>query len=103
VSGLGQVVYHGLALLAMLAHLLVVGLLVLVVLKLSSPPEAAFATLVLKTLIGVVWLGVGLAGIMVWRAHRWSVVSIPFVSAVPIWLLTVAGGNSLGWTLPLGY
>jgi len=87
----------------MLAHLVVVGLYALFVLSLSSPPGAALGTLILKTLIGVAWFGVGLAGIIAWREHRWSVAAVPVVSLVLIWILAFTGESSFGWALGLAY
>jgi hypothetical protein len=102
-SRLGGIAYHALALLAMLAHLVVVGLLGLVVLSLVPAEGTEIPALALKTLIALVWGGLGLIGLNAWRQRSWVVVAVPVVSFCLVALGKGIGDAAVHWTLGIGY
>ncbi|MDP9246851.1 MAG: hypothetical protein M3O95_01975 [Candidatus Dormibacteraeota bacterium] len=95
----GQVAYHSLALLAMLAHLVVVGPWTLVVLASSSPPGTGLATLLLKLLVFSTWCGLSVIGIAAWSDRSWRVVAVPIVSFGLASILHEVGKSALGWSI----
>jgi hypothetical protein len=100
---LGEVVYHVLALAAILAHVLLVGPLSLLALYLRPDPATELAAVVLKGLLVVSWFGLGWAGIRAWIRRSWVVVPIPFLSFSIAWVVILIGNETIGWTLPIGY
>ena len=99
----GEVAFHAVAAVALLAHVLVVGPLSLLALYLRPEPGTEGAALVLKVLIAGAWFGLGLAGIRSWRSRSWAVVGVPFVSFSIAWLLVLVGNETIRWTLGFGY
>lgn len=95
--------YEVVALLAMLAHLLIVGPFCLLALALTVPPGAELGGLALKALVVAVWFGLGYVGISAWRRNSWSVVVVPFVAFVLVYLLILIGNEGVGWYLNIGY
>lgn len=59
-----SLVYHGLAAIAMLAHVILVGLASLVTLWLTSPAGTEIPLLILKGVVLVSWLGFGWLGLL---------------------------------------
>lgn len=91
--------YPGLGIIAMLAHILIVGPLSLFALYLEPFRAYEIPTVVLKALIVVSWCGFGFVGIRAWRARSWAVIPVPIVSFGIIWFLMDIGISNLGWTL----
>ena len=98
-STLGAGVYQGLALLAMLAHVVVVGPFALLFLYTTPYPIHAVSTIVLKALIVVVWFGALVLGVTAWRGRRWLVILVPILSFGVVWLAGQIGTSQLGWSL----
>ena len=98
-SARGAGVYQGLALLAMLAHVVVVGLFALLLLYTTSYPIHVVATILLKTLIVLVWFGALVLGVTAWRERRWRVILVPMVTFGVVWLAGQIGTTQLGWSL----
>jgi len=99
----GEIVYQVVALLAMLAHLLIVGPLSLIALALTVPPGAELGGLVLKAMVGIVWLGMGYLGIRAWRRNSWLVIVAPIVAFILVYVLILTGNDVVGWYLNIGY
>ena len=72
--------YHGLATIAMLSQLAVVGLISLLKLSLSSAPGTEPVLLILKVVVAVSWLGLMVLGLVAWRKRSWFVVTVPIAS-----------------------
>ena len=100
---LGVAAYHGMALLAMLGHVVIVGLFSLLLLYTSPFPIHAVLTAVLKVLIFGIWFGLFVLGVATWRERRWLVVVVPIVGFGLVWILGEIGMKQLGWSLGLGY
>ena len=96
------ILYHGLALLALLAQL-VVGTFVLLVLALTAPPDRQLAATILKVIIVVVWVGLFLFGAVHWSRRSWLVVAVPFPTFAAFWVLDAIGDGPVGWYLDWGY
>jgi hypothetical protein len=90
-SALGTAAYQGLALLAMLAHLVVAGLVAVFALYVESFRGTEPLTVLARALIVGVWCGLGLVGIVAWRERKWAVVLVPFLSLVLILVLIHIG------------
>lgn len=101
--GFGEIAYQGLALLAMLAHLVVVGPLSLLALYLAPHRGTELVAFVLKALVVGGWCGLGLAGIKAWRERSWAVVTVPILSFCLVWILILIGNGTIGWGLEFGY
>ena len=99
----GEVVYHVLAVAAVLGHLLLVGPLTLLALYLRPEPGTELAATVLKCLLVVSWFGLGWVGIRAWTRRSWVVVAVPFVSFAIAWGVILIGNETIGWTLTIGY
>ena len=95
--------YHGLALFAMLGHVVVVGLYSLLLLYTAPYPIHAVLTIVLKVLIVFVWFGLFVFGVTAWRERRWLVVAVPIVGFGLVWILGEVGIKQLGWSLGFFY
>lgn len=102
-SRIGAVAYHGAALMAMAAQLVVVGLFSLVVLTFVPARGTEVVALVLKALVVLVWGGLGLVGLFAWRDRRWAVVAVPIGSFFLVALLKGIGDAVIHWTLGIGY
>jgi hypothetical protein len=102
-STLGRIVYHVLALLSLLIHLAIGGLLTALTLSLVPPPGAAVVALILKGLVIAVWGGFAILGVIAWRDRRWSVIAVPIVAFLLVGILKSIGDVTIGWTLGIGY
>ncbi len=98
-AGIG---YQLVALLAMLAHLLIVGPLCLLTLVLGAPPGGELVVLALKGIVVAVWFGLGYLGIRAWNQRSWWVVAVPIVAFCLVFVV-IGIGNGSGWYLPMGY
>jgi len=94
--------YQLVALLAMLAHLLIVGPLCLLTLVLGAPPGEELVVLALKGIVVAVWFGFGYLGIRAWNQKSWWVVAVPIVAFCLVFVV-IGIGNGSGWYLPMGY
>ena len=99
---LGQATYQVVAVLAVLAHLLVVGPLVLLTLAMIIPPGADVVGLVLKAIVVVAWFGLGYVGVRAWNRASWWIVAVPIVTFVLVYQVIQFGSRSIGWWL-IGY
>ena len=81
-----EVVYQVVALLAMLAHLLIVGLLCLLTLVMTIPPGSELIGLALKAM----------------KQKSWWVIVIPIVSFCLVLLVLRVGTYAIDWFL-IGY
>lgn len=99
---LGQATYQVVAVLAVLAHLLVVGPLVLLTLAMIIPPGADVVGLVLKAIVVVAWFGLGYVGVRAWNRASWWIVAVPIVTFVLVYQVIRFGSESIGWWL-IGY
>ena len=96
------IAYHGLAAVAMLAHLVLGGLLLLLTVLLSSPPETADAALLLKVISLLSWLGLGWLGLRAWRRQSWLVVVMPLLYFAVLWVVNSIGSGWVHWFLNWG-
>ncbi len=101
-STVQSVVYQGLAMLAMLAHIIVNGLFTLVTLNLSSAPGTELPLLMLKGVVLASWFGLGWFAWHVWARNSWLVVAAPIVSFAILWVVNWIGANRLDSFIPYG-
>jgi hypothetical protein len=97
-----EVVYQVVALLAMLAHLLIVGPLCLLTLVMTIPPGSELIGLALKAIVVVMWFGLGYLGLQAWKQKSWWVIVIPIVSFCLVLLVLRVGTYAIDWFL-IGY
>jgi len=95
--------YHGLATIAMLCQLAVVGLISLLKLSLSSAPGTEPVQLILKVVVAVSWLGLIVLGLVAWRKRSWFVVTVPIASLSVLLVLDWIATSTIHWYLPWGY
>ena len=93
--------YPVVAVLAVLAHVFIVGPLCLLVVVLSGPGAGWFG-LVIKAVILVTWFGLGYLGIRAWNRRSWWVLAVPIVAFCMV-MLIIGVGNNLGWYLNVMY
>ena len=91
--------YHGLAALAILAHVILVGLSSLLLLVLTSPPGAEIPALALKGVVIVSWLGLGWLGLLAWTRRSRLVVVVPIASFAILWVVGSIGNELVHWSL----
>jgi hypothetical protein len=95
-------VYQVVALLAMLAHLLIVGPFCLLTLGFTGPSGADVVGLVLKAIVVAVWIGLGYLGLRAWDQRSWWVVAVPVVALCIVFPM-IGIFNGLGWYMNIGY
>jgi hypothetical protein len=96
------VAYHGLSLLALLAHLYLV-VIVLVTLILTVPAGMELPGLLLKATVAIGWVALLALGLLLWLQRRWLVLGVPIVALVGLAVINAIGQEWIGWSLNWGY
>jgi hypothetical protein len=102
VSRVAEYAYQGAAVLAMVAHVVIVGPLAVVGLAMIASRGTELVALALKVLVAATWIGVGIFGIRAWRDRSWGVIGAPILSFFLIWMLILFGNLTIKWGIILG-